>query len=559
MTGILAKLNFSILFLKLFPFLSKYIRLIRRSRLRQMMRGYRKMKGAGKLGRIAAVKELLSEQSLNLPLSSLSETVMGAGVSYGELVIRQNLLITVGGSRLNQALLLAFGQKHETVAMSIPKDWRIILKKQGFKVSNFRSALLWTSHVIVNMLHGSARIVKISLLGLVSKNKANAFLKRYVYFDSLGPGNLPKMVDDYQSYDIISWYLNWSGRKPDIEMICHGVVGAHSSIVNGITVESQVQLLPNLTDWRGAVKYANWGLLAIAISLLDLLRGRWWHALMLPEAALAKKLQLLPTNSIASEYLFHNSNWIYRPLWTYEAEKKGASVLFYFYSTNCESFKEGNDYPPIGYGWSAMNWPRYLVWDEYQADFVRRAVGIKANVNVVGPIWFESSVVSVQNITQNAIAVFDVAPHRASRYCLYCLKNNFYTPEVVRPFIENVNSVAKRLGILMMWKKKRNIGSLEHPNYRRLTDQIALQRHVVLVEPDISATRIIESSLAVISMPFTSTAIIAREMGRPSIYYDPTGLLKSEDRASHGIPILSGCDELEAWLSIHIPIRNSIQ
>jgi len=64
--------------------------------------------------------------------------------------------------------------------------------------------------------------------------------------------------------------------------------------------------------------------------------------------------------------------------------------------------------------------------------------------------------------------------------------------------------------------------------------------------------RVIESSCAVISMPFTSTAIIAREIGKPSVYYDPTGGLQPDDRAAHGIPILSTVEELEAWLSSYV-------
>jgi polysaccharide biosynthesis PFTS motif protein len=81
---------------------------------------------------------------------------------------------------------------------------------------------------------------------------------------------------------------------------------------------------------------------------------------------------------------------------------------------------------------------------------------------------------------------------------------------------------------------------------------LAENSHVVPVAPDISAIRVIESSIAVISMPFTSTALIAKEMGKPSAYYDPCGILQRDDRAAHGIPILSGVKELEAWLSAQI-------
>ena len=66
--------------------------------------------------------------------------------------------------------------------------------------------------------------------------------------------------------------------------------------------------------------------------------------------------------------------------------------------------------------------------------------------------------------------------------------------------------------------------------------------------------QVIEQAIAVISMPFTSTALIAKEMGKPSIYYDPMGRLQRDDRAAHGIPILSGIEELEEWISARIAI-----
>ena len=49
-------------------------------------------------------------------------------------------------------------------------------------------------------------------------------------------------------------------------------------------------------------------------------------------------------------------------------------------------------------------------------------------------------------------------------------------------------------------------------------------------------------------MPYTSTALIAREAGIPSIYYDPTGLLRKDDPAAHGIPVVLGKHELEQWI-----------
>ena len=525
---------------------------IRRARLRRIMLGYRVLKQSGQLDRIAVVKQALTEHSLNLQKSHFSSLMMGAGAASGEIVVRQYLLIRVGGINLNCALLLALSQGRGRVAFPLPKEWREVLMQHGFKVACFKSAMLWQFYVFALLLYGMVQIGRVTFAGISSGKNTGLNQKRHAYFADLGPGNLPKKINGSQSHDVISWYLQWSGRKPDIEAIHHGVVNFLPAAVGSIAVLPQRRPLPALTGWGAILSYAVWGLSASVIAALDCLRGRWWHALLLNQAALAAQMRFLPVDSLAREYLFHNSGWIYRPLWTYEAERLGSAVTFYFYSTNCETFKKPDGYPPVSYGYKVMNWPRYLVWDEYQADFVRRAAGAQAKISVVGPIWFQSSAVEMPRLDKPGVAVFDITPHRGSRYCTLGMDSEFYTPAVANPFLLHVSNATRRHGVLMLWKRKRNIGRVAHPHYRRLADQLAENSHVMLVEPDISANRVIEASFAVISMPFTSTALIAREMGKPSIYYDPDGLLQRDDRAAHGIPVLSGVDELEAWLSAQV-------
>jgi len=517
------------------------------------MRGYRVLKQSGHLDRISAVNQALTEHTLDLPKANFSFYVMGCGAEFGEIVVRQYLLIRVGGINLNRALLLALGKDNGRVVFPLPNEWREILTQQGFKVANFRSALLWQFYVCALLLYGVATIGKIVFAGIFSGKRVVLNQKRYTYFSALGPGNLPQDLSGSQSHDVISWYLQWPGRKANIEAIHHSVADASPTNIGNIAVLPHSGPLPDLTGWGSIINYCVWGLGAIVIATLDWLRGRWWHALLLNQAALAAQARILPVDSLAREYMFHNSGWIYRPLWTYEAERRGSGIILYFYSTNCEAFKKQDGYPPIYFGYKAMNWPHYLVWDEYQADFVRRAVGEQANVIVVGPIWFQSSAVVMPPLGKCSVAVFDVAPHRHSRYVTLGIDSEFYTPAVTNPFLEHIFNATRQYNSGMLWKRKRNIGRIAHPFYRHLADQLANNSHVMLVDPEISAIRVIESSVAVISMPFTSTAIIAKEMGKPSIYYDPSGLLQKDDRAAHGIPILSTRDELDEWLSHQVP------
>ena len=104
----------------------------------------------------------------------------------------------------------------------------------------------------------------------------------------------------------------------------------------------------------------------------------------------------------------------------------------------------------------------------------------------------------------------------------------------------------------MLLKRKRNIGRLVHPRYAAVVNSLSGADDFVAVDPQISALRTIEHCDAVISMPFTSTALLGRAMGKPSIYYDPHGMVQRDDRAAHGVPVVIGYDELVRWVSAHV-------
>ena len=68
-----------------------------------------------------------------------------------------------------------------------------------------------------------------------------------------------------------------------------------------------------------------------------------------------------------------------------------------------------------------------------------------------------------------------------------------------------------------------------------------------MVNPDISAIRLIEKSDAVISMPMTSTYEIGKAYGKPSIYYDAFGALDSN--LFNDILILKTKNQIKDWVN----------
>ena len=512
------------------------------------MRGYRSLRETGKLRRIAAVKEALTITPVFASKRD-SEVFVGVSGTAFEIAARQFLLVRLVGTGLGEALLISIGRRNAPVVYPLPGPWRKILRDHGFPVAEYMSAFLWLCVVALYLASGIFVILKLAMADVRHLlQRGNSELKRHVYFDALGPGNLPPSVGGGEKYDIVSWYLHWPGRAAALDTACHNVVAGGMRQSDGIAVIPVASPLLPFAGIRSLGRFLVASSISFGKALLGAMAGHWWHSMMLGETAKAAHVRLQSPALLARDYLFHNSNWIYRPLWTYEAERLGARVLFYFYSTNNEQFKQSGIYPDLLYGWKIMTWSKFLVWDDYQEAFIRRAVGDAAEVNIVGSVSFHSGVPVPLDLPACGVAVFDVQPMRDAVYQPLGIGIEYYVPRNANSFLLDIQEAAASAARVMVLKRKRDVGNRVHPDYERTTRSLGCVANCLEVDPDISATALIEKCHAVISTPFTSTALLGREQGKPSVYYDPHGICEKDDRAAHGIPILSGKAELKEWL-----------
>ena len=84
--------------------------------------------------------------------------------------------------------------------------------------------------------------------------------------------------------------------------------------------------------------------------------------------------------------------------------------------------------------------------------------------------------------------------------------------------------------------------------YVQRINQLVKKSNYIRVNPEIDALQLIKKTKSCISMPFTSTALIAKAEDKHSVYYDPSGIIQKDDIAAHGIPVLSNTDELQEWV-----------
>lgn len=515
--------------------------------IRQILRGYRLLRNRNQLSAIAEIKQDLTLCKIEVSDTYVAKKIFGTAIDTQGLILNQYLLFRIGGIGLNKALLLSIANGSTGIIYHMPLEWRKVIEKHGFKVNHLLSECYWRIYCFYQFLNGLLQITTTFLTSIKSILKREQPPENYVYFANLKHANLPK--NSSKSYDIISWYLQWSGRQETVDKILHGVSEVSSQSINGVTLSCHKMELPVISSYLALLKYCIWAFKIAFLASLSLPCSRWYSLLILSEAAKREQAKLTKSSYLAKSYFFHMSDWCYRPMWTYEAEKKGSEVFLYFYATNCEGIHEKKSTKLVPYGYYSMSWPNYLVWDKHQARFIRSCVGDKANVSIVGPIWFSDQAYDYI-LPHKSIVVFDVQPFRDVIYTTLGLDFEYYTPKNCNRFLSEIYDVINSLSSNMILKRKRQADKSCHASYRKKVLDLSKRENFTEIDANSSASRLIKNASAVISMPFTSTAHIAKHQGVPSVYYDPSGLLERNDPASHGIDILSNKCDLKKWLEI---------
>jgi len=501
------------------------------------LRGAKKLRERDDPFFVANIISDLTEVPLGLKDIDFPKALVGVHTSKAEVLLRQIFLNYY--RKICFAVMQSIGNG-KPVALPLPSNWIYHLTLNGVNCSTFWCQALLYFSALKQIALGFTIYIYLT----VQVNNPKIFACPYVEFLGLEKSNLP-IREKKESYDIISWYKESNIRNPHIEKIwVQARVEKKYKQDSDLIISHTV--FPAFRSLSSFLRFLIAGATALVISILGVLRGKWWYGFLCAESINLHYVNSLNKECLAVEYFFNNSNWFHKPLWTYEAEKRGALVSMYYYSTNIEAFQIYEYEMKETYGLKSMFWNSFIVWDKQQKDYLKRFCP-DSNYRIVGLINFSDSpnTVSINSSFFN-IAVFDVTPTRPSFYTgLGMTIPPYYSEQLVLKFFLDIENVTKNKNVNLLWKQKRFVGkAFVSPGFIKKRNQI-INRSLISIEPSVSANYLINHSDAVISIPFTSTAVIGKNNGLPSVYYDASGKLQLKE--SHGIPVLKSKDELENW------------
>ena len=449
---------------------------------------------------------------------------------------------------IQKEIMLSASKPAPIAHLPIPSVWRKKLREYGVNISTLKSQMMLLVASARLMAAGIRQIYR--LLHIDNSNVTNQFCSRpeAVLMDK----NILSYQSDESEISETKCFTNWMAKRMEIECK-NGDIWVHvsksksASISDGVfRVGSPFPELPN--KLKKLIFLFQCVRVTVIVGLRWMTFG-WWAPALLSDAIDIIYLQQVDPKSLAKSYWFDNNKALDRPLWTFFLKEKDIVIRMVFLSTNiCTHWLAGQPEPDIHPYYKLMNWHNYVVWDDVQAEVINEMVDGQINIEIVGPIPSGDNGQSLTILPERTIAVFEVSPHRSTRMANLGFLAPYFSFEISLRFINDLIKVTRETGWSIAFKKKRDNNHVIDRQYLCALRQLKTSDNIIMIDPNISADRLVEASSAVVGIPFTSPCIMAKLIGIPSAFYDPTNKIILKRKYDHGVDFLAGADALHDWI-----------
>jgi polysaccharide biosynthesis PFTS motif protein len=493
--------------------------------------GYRKAKREKKLKELEVIKDELTGLELNISNKKL------------ELSLRQFLLRYLINQRFNIAIFHAINDDRPII-YPLPKEWILLLRKKGFRVNFLLSSIL----LYILSIFFFLKSFKTFFNYLIYFND-NFPKSEYVYFNNLENRHLPN--NETNSFTILNWFKSQYKKKNDNVSILLNLEFIENKYTKNFNIFYSKYMFPSL-NFKKKIFFLFHFFQLISKNLVNIIIFNW-HKLLLSEEFIHQiYVRNISKNELADEYWFSISEFIYRPIWTYEVENSSKVILFN-YSCSFYGHKLLNEYLPEEVGIRSMNWPFIFQWSEKYMNFLKEKNKENIKFKLVKPIWWGDKNISLNlNSTKKSVALFDSTPSNFLRMC-ELNASQYRSNKCGKNFINDIIKLSKFYNLEVYYKIKKTIDKRYHSKiFQSYIDEIVKTNEINFIDWDVSPFKLIKNTTINISIPFTSTALVGQYYNKPSCYYDPIMVLEENDRASQSVELIKGKDNLSNWIERNI-------
>lgn len=517
--------------------------------------GYRNLLKDNKLDVISQYQEEISK--IKLLDRSFINNFFFPKTNYDNNTIFINFFLSkIGILNLRYHLIKFFFSNETKLIVPLPEKWLVYLSNKNLKINIFYSKLFFKLIVIKYFFYGI--LVNFRIIFLLLKNLFSNDYKNFTFFNNINSSNLPSFINDpntalIKNYSLYDFYkLNigkdenklflFSSENQELKKVKFKKIKQDTFSYSKYPVQICLPL-------KYFFLFLKDTFIKILLSLLSLVNGQYWNVFLLAEQPLMSISRMKLKDNLPKEVIFHLSDLYYRPLWTYEMEKKGTNIYMLWYSTNNQANYKKNIKEKFFYDWSNIIWQNHIVWNENHKNWLIKYLNYK-NQNIIfyNYVWFNDFTINL-NLKKNTkyISIFPVAPFRRAYFSLINEdEHQIFTCKNQIQFIKDILELIVDKKYILLLKNKRSLNINHDKSYMNFLNTID-NKHIKIINENISPMKLIKNSIATINFPFTSTAYLSSNFNLPTVYYDVTGRLKNFS-LDQNIKIINNKSELSQWV-----------
>jgi polysaccharide biosynthesis PFTS motif protein len=499
--------------------------------IKKITRNYFKLKNNSNFKLIPEFEKDFINTNINLDFKYLKDFQVLYDINLN-LTLRQ-MLYEKMFLRLRSYFIYSYKSKSLIFLFPIPNLYKRLINNR-FKSLIYLNWLSWFLLSIFDFFRSLLKFVKFIVKSFFNINKKTIDDNNTIFFCNVTEKFLPSSDEE----DSI---INWYAKKKNINDTHRysTILKKPFNCKTSLNFEYEKKIIPQIK------KYSQLFKLIIKVSKLYLysflqliIFNRWQYIFLLDEIIDSYIFEIVDKNKLCKEYVFINTQYVYRPLWTYIAEKKKSEIKFIFFSTGILQNFQLDYIEDIS--WSLVNWPNYHFWDDIQLDIIRKASkkNFKYEIENYIPSFDLHSEFKIPN---SDICIFDDPPLKPYFMGLYGLIDEIYDQDKCLSFIDDLSNVLLKSNLVVIFKVKKHKNSLSKRYLKKVNN--LKYKNIIMANPNISPKKLIEKTKLTISFPCSTPSIIAKSLNKKSFFYHPNKIRESK-YLNHNIPLIYGEDNL---------------
>ena len=286
------------------------------------------------------------------------------------------------------------------------------------------------------------------------------------------------------------------------------------------------------------------------LGCLSLLLFRWQTLYTIDDYMLMLLIKNTKKEYIPKNYFFCFQGTHYRPIWTWEAEKKGVKIIQFHNSSSLEPSIDGKYHD--GTYMCLSTWPEIIPFNKAFAPIIKSRLNFNSFVYNTPTIQIFDDKLDEMDKLKPLIGIFDITPIKKEAHIGFSHNVEYFNhmhmskQKYYEDFYLNCIEAVERVNGILITKPKK-VSQKTDTFYLELLNKLELTGKLKIISSEVSPYKVMDHCMMCIVQPFTSPCYYNDYTGELCVY-DPANILPKNHENLLGRRLIHDKHELSSWV-----------